>query len=290
MEALRHGKFRLAALVAISALAIGIAGCEGDDGDDGPAGPAGADGAPGPQGDAGLACWDLNENGVKDLPDEDLNGDGVVDVNDCNPNTGGGPGIAIGDGSELTEEEIEELGQLVATIDDVEVSSPPVVTFTVTDNGQPARNDSAEVCIAVGDVPRSPVLQPIGNRQVDELEPVPDPGGTGGAQRLLIGAIHHPAFDRGIKLAQGIHGPLAGIDRQHILAAPHQLGTHRRTEATHADHGEAAAVLDQRRVGVRAVDQDGADRVVAEEEGVGAVLATRDRPVDAGRLRELVRM
>ncbi|MDH4029707.1 MAG: tetrathionate reductase family octaheme c-type cytochrome [Chromatiales bacterium] len=92
MDALKLGKFRLAALLAVSMLAIGIAGCEGDDGDNGAAGPAGADGAEGP---AGLACWDLNENGIADLPDEDLNGDGVVDVLDCNalanlPPGGGG--------------------------------------------------------------------------------------------------------------------------------------------------------------------------------------------------------
>ncbi|UCC14998.1 MAG: hypothetical protein JSW21_03345, partial [Gammaproteobacteria bacterium] len=98
MDALRLGKFRLAALLAVSMLAIGIAGCEGDDGDDGAAGPAGADGAEGP---AGLACWDLNGNGEPDLvlPDppftEDLNGDGDVDVLDCNalanwPPGGGG--------------------------------------------------------------------------------------------------------------------------------------------------------------------------------------------------------
>ena len=49
-------------------------GCDGDDGAPGPAGPAGSD---------GQACWDLNNNGVGDLPDEDTNGDGVVDVNDC---------------------------------------------------------------------------------------------------------------------------------------------------------------------------------------------------------------
>ena len=116
--------------LAILLLGLGLSGCDGDDGDDGAAGPPGTD---------GISCWDLNENGVKDLPDEDLNGDGVVDVNDCNPNAGGGQSIAIGDGSDLTAEEIETLGQLVATIDDVEVSSPPVVTFTVTDsNGNPA--------------------------------------------------------------------------------------------------------------------------------------------------------
>ncbi len=68
--------------VAALAVAFTLAGCSGDDGDDGRDGAAGA---------AGLACWDLNENGVKDLPDEDLNGDGVVDVNDCNGLIGGGP-------------------------------------------------------------------------------------------------------------------------------------------------------------------------------------------------------
>jgi OmcA/MtrC family decaheme c-type cytochrome len=64
--------------VALLAAVFSLTGCGGSDGNDGAAGPAGADG------DAGLACWDLNENGVGDLPDEDLNGDGVVDVLDCN--------------------------------------------------------------------------------------------------------------------------------------------------------------------------------------------------------------
>ncbi len=40
----------------------------------GPAGPPGAD---------GISCWDLNGNGMKDLATEDINGDGVVDVADC---------------------------------------------------------------------------------------------------------------------------------------------------------------------------------------------------------------
>jgi hypothetical protein len=31
----------------------------------------------------GIACWDLNGNGVGDLPAEDINVDLVVDVNDC---------------------------------------------------------------------------------------------------------------------------------------------------------------------------------------------------------------
>ena len=35
-------------------------------------------------------CWDLNANGVADLPDEDSNGDGVVDVQDCQGQEGAG--------------------------------------------------------------------------------------------------------------------------------------------------------------------------------------------------------
>ena len=80
MDATRNGRFRLAAILSICVLALGFAGCEGDDGDDGAAGPAGADGI---DGSNGISCWDLNEIGVAD-PEEDLNGDGVVDVLDCN--------------------------------------------------------------------------------------------------------------------------------------------------------------------------------------------------------------
>ncbi len=87
---MRTGWDRLLA-VAVCAAVFTLAGCEGDDGDDG------RDGA---DGSAGLACWDLNENGVGDLPDEDLNGDGVVDVLDCNalanqPPGGGTPTNAV---------------------------------------------------------------------------------------------------------------------------------------------------------------------------------------------------
>ncbi len=42
-------------------------------------GPAGEDGE---DGQDGLSCWDTNQNGVAD-PEEDRNGDGVVDVMDC---------------------------------------------------------------------------------------------------------------------------------------------------------------------------------------------------------------
>ena len=60
-------------LLLLAAGAFLIAGCDGDDG---------ADGAPGATGETGLACWDLNQNGVAD-PEEDLNGDGNIDVLDC---------------------------------------------------------------------------------------------------------------------------------------------------------------------------------------------------------------
>jgi octaheme c-type cytochrome (tetrathionate reductase family) len=76
-------KYRFASLLVGMFLAFAIAGCEGDDGATGADGVNGADGAPGADGSDGVACWDLNENGVGD-PEEDLNGDGVVDVLDCN--------------------------------------------------------------------------------------------------------------------------------------------------------------------------------------------------------------
>jgi hypothetical protein len=56
--------------------------CRGAQGDPGPQGLPGADGADGADGVDGINCWDLNENGVED-PAEDVNGDLVVDVNDC---------------------------------------------------------------------------------------------------------------------------------------------------------------------------------------------------------------
>jgi hypothetical protein len=51
---------------------------KGPRGEQGEAGPQGIPGTPG-----GRDCWDLNENGVKDLATEDANGDGRVDVLDC---------------------------------------------------------------------------------------------------------------------------------------------------------------------------------------------------------------
>jgi len=80
-----YGIPRFTGLVPALFLALAIVGCEGDDGSPGA---AGATGAAGLDGDDGVACWDLNANGVGDPP-EDLNGDGTVDVYDCNPTASG---------------------------------------------------------------------------------------------------------------------------------------------------------------------------------------------------------
>ena len=77
----RHGFCTHAVLLLVLSLGLGLAGC---DGKDGAPGRDGADGTDGADGSDGQACWDLNNNGIGDLPDEDINGDGVVDVYDCN--------------------------------------------------------------------------------------------------------------------------------------------------------------------------------------------------------------
>ena len=66
-------------LVAVLFGTLLLFGCGGDDGQDGADGADGAD---------GINCWDLNQNGVAD-DDEDINGDGQVDVLDCNANASG---------------------------------------------------------------------------------------------------------------------------------------------------------------------------------------------------------
>ncbi len=43
----------------------------------------GEQGPQGEKGDAGQACWDLNNNGIGDMSEEDINGDGTVDALDC---------------------------------------------------------------------------------------------------------------------------------------------------------------------------------------------------------------
>ncbi len=63
-------------LLLVVASAFVFAGCDGDDGAAGAAGVAGVAGVD------GFSCWDLNQNGVAD-PGEDLNGDGVINTEDC---------------------------------------------------------------------------------------------------------------------------------------------------------------------------------------------------------------
>ncbi len=64
----------------------GVTGAQGATGATGQQGLQGDPGATGPQGDAGANgthCWDLNGNGIGDVATEDLNGDSVVNVDDC---------------------------------------------------------------------------------------------------------------------------------------------------------------------------------------------------------------
>ncbi len=78
MSNLSCKRLRFPGFLSLVLLAFTIVGCEdGNDGADGAAGTDGFDGA------AGINCWDLNANSVGD-PGEDINGDGVVDVFDCN--------------------------------------------------------------------------------------------------------------------------------------------------------------------------------------------------------------
>ena len=75
--------------------ALDCQGPVGTDGQDGADGDPGIAGEPGTDGMDGLSCWDLNGNGSADL-NEDVNGDGVVDVLDCQGPAGptGADGIA----------------------------------------------------------------------------------------------------------------------------------------------------------------------------------------------------
>ncbi|MBT8104854.1 MAG: tetrathionate reductase family octaheme c-type cytochrome [Woeseiaceae bacterium] len=87
----RNGFFSHAFILLVLSLGLGLAGCEGDDGAagmDGRDGTDGTDGADGTAGAPGQACWDLNNNSIGD-PEEDINGDGVIDVFDCNAYAGG---------------------------------------------------------------------------------------------------------------------------------------------------------------------------------------------------------
>ena len=82
MKLFWHGYSPPVLLLFAFTASFGLYGCDGDDGAAGTIGAAGLDGG------AGISCWDLNQNGIGDLPDEDVNGDGVVDVLDCNATSG----------------------------------------------------------------------------------------------------------------------------------------------------------------------------------------------------------
>ncbi len=84
--------FRLPPL-AICLVAGWSLACTGLAGEPGPSGSAGG------VGPAGASCWDLNENGSCD-PDEDIDGDGLCNVDDCRvaPDGGGGAGGGAGQG------------------------------------------------------------------------------------------------------------------------------------------------------------------------------------------------
>jgi OmcA/MtrC family decaheme c-type cytochrome len=95
---------RVPLIVLMALAAIGMAGCEGDDGQTGAEGPTGPIGPTGPTGPAGPT----------------------------GPTIGQGGSVSIGNGTKLTEEQIEEIGGLVATIDSATVTNnKPVITFTV---------------------------------------------------------------------------------------------------------------------------------------------------------------
>lgn len=77
--------------MALLGMSIIMASCTGDQGEQGPKGDKGdkgdsVTGGKGDKGDPGkdgLACWDLDGNGMADVDTEDLNNDGVVDALDC---------------------------------------------------------------------------------------------------------------------------------------------------------------------------------------------------------------
>src|SRR5262245_8384652 len=63
----------------------GAPGPDGQDGQSGQNGRDGQNGQDGQNGSDGVSCWDLDGDGVADLPGEDIDADGVVDVVDCRP-------------------------------------------------------------------------------------------------------------------------------------------------------------------------------------------------------------
>ena len=75
----------------------------------GPEGPAGASGVDGQDGADGVNCWDLNGNGLEDA-EEDVNGDGQVDVLDCQ-GVAGAAGLDGQDGQDGQDGEDGRIGR-----------------------------------------------------------------------------------------------------------------------------------------------------------------------------------
>lgn len=88
---------RLVSLVMLG-MAITLGSCSGDDGKDGLPGLKGDTGDTGLAGADGLACWDLDQDGVKDAL-EDINNDGKWDALDCQ-GADGNPGTPGADGQD----------------------------------------------------------------------------------------------------------------------------------------------------------------------------------------------
>jgi len=70
-------------------LVVNVADCQGPQGPQGEQGEQGLKGDNGAPGANGISCWDLNGNGVGDIPAEDTNNDLVVDAADCQGPAGG---------------------------------------------------------------------------------------------------------------------------------------------------------------------------------------------------------
>lgn len=111
---IKRSRVPLVAMLALAAT-IGLSGCENDDKDNGGVGPTGPSGPVGPTGPTGPT------------------------VPPTVPIDQGGP-VTIGDGTTLTEDQIRQIGSLVASIDSVSLTAAPspVVEFTVkTEHGGP---------------------------------------------------------------------------------------------------------------------------------------------------------
>ena len=105
--------------------------CSGTPGSTGPQGPAGSQGASGTpvsiglQGDPGLHCWDLNGSGTTD-PEEDVNGDGLVNVLDCQGPEGPAPDLS------LLIDKIDELEARIVALELTATSTAAATTTTPT--------------------------------------------------------------------------------------------------------------------------------------------------------------